>query len=44
MKHKGYEVRVKSEEELQEYFEELEDEDKTISCWIPSDAGKVSFS
>ena len=44
MRGHGFEVYIKSEgERLEEYAEQIEDDDeKTISCWIPSETGKVS--
>lgn len=42
MRYRGYEVSINSGGQiLEEYSEQVEDE-KSVSCWIASEAGKVS--
>lgn len=45
MRHLGYEVYIESEgKTLEEYAVEVDANDEAkVSCWIPSEAGKVNM-
>lgn len=43
LKHRGYSVHIEVEgEELPQFQVETPDE-RTMTCWMPSEAGKVTF-
>lgn len=43
MRYRDYDVHIEcGGSTLEEYSVQAEDDGRTISCWIPSEAGKVS--